>query len=145
MQLISCTYLQTHLPRTKLHHLLMNSMASSVCWCKQVISLNSGKDQRQRFLSRSLVMTSQGKVTDFTSKRERKCVQLSIQNQNQSHHFGLNHSKISSFVVIHKVFCFVLFFKKTVPLSRYQQTMLLILLKVDTIYVIFKSKRHLIC
>lgn len=144
MQLISCTYLQTHLPRTKLHHLLMNSMASSVCWCKQVISLNSGKDQRQHILSRSLVMTSQGKVTDFTSKRERKCVQLSIQNQNQSHHFGLNHSKISSFFVIHKVFCFV-FFKKTAPLSRYQQTMLLILLKVDTIYVIFKSKRHLIC
>lgn len=40
------------------------------------------------------------------------------------------------------LFCF---FLKTVPLSRYQQTMLLILLKVDTIYVIFKSKRHLIC
>lgn len=65
-QLNSSASLQTHWPRTGLYRLLMNSTASSACCCGQVISLNSGKDQRQHFLLCPLVMTSQREVTSFT-------------------------------------------------------------------------------
>lgn len=76
---------QTHWPRTKLHHLLMNSTARSACCCGQVISLNSGKDQRQHFLSCPLVVTSQEEVTDFTGwEKERNSMKLSQQPQNHS-------------------------------------------------------------
>lgn len=94
-QMNSSVSSRTHWPRTKLHHLLMNSMDSITCCCRQVISLNSRKDQRQHFLPCPLVVTSQGEVADFTRVRKgTKCMKLSQQAQNHSlHHFSFNYSR----------------------------------------------------
>lgn len=117
---------------------------------QQCLLVQAGNQFKQRERSKTTLPVSlpgydlAGESHRF-HKQERKkmCAAQHTEPKSESSFWTQSQQNIL-FFIIHKVF-FFFFFKKTAPLSRYQQTMLLILLKVDTIYVIFKSKGHLIC